>query len=79
MKSNILLLCFATLLLTSFAQNNRTELISRKWLMIEMQMDGKKYPEEALARQRQNGLASILQCTYPHVCSRTYPKANPDQ
>ena len=35
--------------------------LARKWLMIEMTMNGKKYDEKWLERQRQNGLASVLE------------------
>jgi|GEM_PF-5371174 len=35
--------------------------LSRKWLMIGFELNGKKYNEAWLERQRQNGLASVLE------------------
>jgi hypothetical protein len=44
------------------------EQISRKWLMIGVEMNGKKYGEEWLERQRQNGLASVLEFQKSGAC-----------
>jgi hypothetical protein len=42
--------------------------LSRKWLMIGMEINGKKYDEKWLARQRQNGLASVLEFQKSGAC-----------
>lgn len=39
---------------------DRTELLSRGWIMSEMQMQGKKYSEKMMERQRKNGMVTIL-------------------
>ncbi|TAE18928.1 MAG: hypothetical protein EAZ95_03050 [Bacteroidetes bacterium] len=42
--------------------------LSRKWLMIGVEMNGKKYGEAWLERQRQNGLASVLEFQKSGAC-----------
>jgi hypothetical protein len=52
----------------SFAGSDRTALIARQWLMTEMEIDGKRYTEAWLERQRQNSVASILQFSKNGSC-----------
>lgn len=42
--------------------------LARKWLMVELEMNGKKYNEAWLNRQRQNGLASVLEFQKNGAC-----------
>ena len=42
--------------------------LSRKWLMIGFEVNGKKYSEAWLERQRQNGLASVLEFQKNGAC-----------
>lgn len=44
------------------------ERLARKWLMIGFELNGKKYNEEWLERQRQNGLASVLEFQKNGAC-----------
>jgi hypothetical protein len=41
-------------------EKDRTDLLARAWIMSEMQVQGKKYSEKMLERQRQNGMVTIL-------------------
>ncbi len=41
-------------------QKDRTDLLARAWIMSEMQVQGKKYSEKMLERQRQNGMITVL-------------------
>ena len=50
------------------APDDLRDQIARKWLMIGVEMNGKKYGEEWLERQRQNGLASVLEFQKGGTC-----------
>ncbi len=39
---------------------DRTDLLARAWIMSEMQVQGKKYSEKMLERQRKNGMITVL-------------------
>ena len=55
-------LFLATLLtLSASTPQNISNKIAKRWLMIGMEVNGKKYGKEWLDRQRQNGIASVLQ------------------
>lgn len=56
--------------LSAFASppKDKAELLARKWIMVEMQVDGKTYSEEMLERQRARGLTTILRFTKTGSC-----------
>ncbi len=63
---HVLLACLLTCL--PFSTTALRDQIARRWLMIGMEMNGKKYDEAWLDRQRQNGLASVLEFQKNGAC-----------
>lgn len=52
----------------SYPVTDTEELLIRKWMMVEMQIEGKKYGESMLERQRSKGLVTILQFAKGGLC-----------
>jgi hypothetical protein len=57
----IIVLSLISFLWMNFAFKDKKELLSRKWLMVEMTVAGSTYSEDFLENQRKKGLVTILE------------------
>ncbi len=69
MKKSILFFSVLTLgFLTAFAPKDRTQLLSRQWVLVSMNIDGQAINEDMMARQRQKGPQTVLQFNSDGAC-----------
>ncbi|NJO01299.1 MAG: hypothetical protein HC880_06045 [Bacteroidia bacterium] len=64
----IILIPVLSVFFLHFGFKDKTDLLARKWMMVEMKLDGQLLSQEMLERQRNNGMTTILHFTENGQC-----------